>query len=47
MNPFRLTRHSTKSSAGQSIGNFHYNRLGGTFRGPVILPKVYTLRLQF
>jgi hypothetical protein len=27
--------------AGQPIGNFHYNRLGGTFNGPVIIPKLY------
>ncbi len=27
--------------AGQKIGSFHYNRLGGTFNGPVIIPKLY------
>ena len=26
---------------GQPIGSFHYDRLGGTFSGPVIIPKVY------
>lgn len=29
------------NAQGQPIGNFHYDRLGGTFSGPVILPKVY------
>jgi Carboxypeptidase regulatory-like domain/TonB dependent receptor len=29
------------NSAGQPIGNFHYNRLGGTFSGPVTIPKLY------
>ncbi len=27
--------------AGQKIGNFHYNRVGGTLNGPVIIPKLY------